>query len=95
MVYEGNIGLGLKQDFTILGNTVNLASRIEQLTKQHGTAVLASETTRRLAGDGFDWTAAPAVPVKGKAAPVETFIPGFARPASSEASSSSGHPAGP
>ena len=33
MVYEGNIGSALKRDFTILGNTVNLASRLESLTR--------------------------------------------------------------
>jgi adenylate cyclase len=33
MVYEGNIGPALKKDFTILGNTVNLASRMESLTR--------------------------------------------------------------
>ena len=32
MVYEGNIGSALKRDFTILGNTVNLASRLKSLT---------------------------------------------------------------
>ncbi len=33
-VYEGNIGFALKRDFTILGNTVNLASRLESYTRQ-------------------------------------------------------------
>jgi len=33
LVYEGNVGTALKRDFTILGNTVNLASRIESLTR--------------------------------------------------------------
>jgi class 3 adenylate cyclase len=33
LVFEGNVGSALKRDFTILGNTVNLASRIESLTR--------------------------------------------------------------
>jgi class 3 adenylate cyclase len=33
-VYEGNIGFALKRDFTILGNTVNLASRLESYTRE-------------------------------------------------------------
>lgn len=33
LVYEGNVGSALKRDFTILGNTVNLAARIESLTR--------------------------------------------------------------
>jgi len=33
MVYEGNIGPALKRDFTILGNTVNFASRLESMTR--------------------------------------------------------------
>ncbi len=33
-VYEGNVGFALKRDFTILGNTVNLASRLESYTRE-------------------------------------------------------------
>ena len=44
MVYEGNIGLGLKRDFTILGNTVNLASRLQSLTRVMNIPLIATSS---------------------------------------------------
>ena len=67
---------------TAIGDAVNLASRIEGLTKSHGSTVLVSDATRALIGDRLSFTAAPPVPVKGKSLPVETFVPGpLSRPA--------------
>jgi len=42
LVYEGNIGPALKRDFTILGNTVNQASRLESLTRILNVRLTAS-----------------------------------------------------
>lgn len=42
MVYEGNIGSALKRDFTVLGNTVNLASRLESLTRVLNVRLIAT-----------------------------------------------------
>jgi len=39
--------------YTLLGDAVNVASRVEQLNKQFGSAILATESTVRAAGDGF------------------------------------------
>ncbi len=49
----GNMGTARKMDYTIMGNSVNLAARLEGVNKQYGTWILTSEYTKEAAGDGF------------------------------------------
>jgi len=49
----GNMGTGNKMNYTIMGNAVNLAARLEGVNKQYGTWILASDTTIRETGDRF------------------------------------------
>ena len=44
-VIGGSVGAGQRMSFTLLGDTVNLAARLEELNKQHGTRILVSDST--------------------------------------------------
>ncbi len=69
----GNMGSTHHLSYTVMGDNVNLGSRLEGLTKMYGVSLLVSEATLEAAGDGFVARELDLVAVKGKALPVRIF----------------------
>lgn len=72
-VIGGSVGAGQRMSFTLLGDTVNLASRLEELNKQHGTRILVSESTCTACNGEFKFAALGSVTVRGRSDAVAVF----------------------
>ncbi len=69
----GNMGTPKKMDYTIMGNAVNLASRLEGVNKMYGTGILISDSTYTAGGDDFTVRKLDRVRVVGIQTPVRLY----------------------
>jgi adenylate cyclase len=72
-VIVGNIGNLGRMEFTVLGDGVNLAARLESATKQFHTDILIGEEAEKLTREHFIFRSVGAIAFKGKTRPIETF----------------------
>ena len=72
-VIAGNVGAGSRYNYTVHGDAVNSAARLEQLNKEHGTNTIISESTTELLQSEYPIEAIGEVPIRGKRESLRIF----------------------
>jgi adenylate cyclase len=78
-IHQGKVLVGVMGNFElskfgVVGDTINVASRVEALTRVHDVDLLITEEVRNQLDDRFSLKEMPAVPIKGKEEPIMTYL---------------------
>jgi adenylate cyclase len=69
----GNMGSTMRMNYTMMGDTVNLAARLEPAAKHYGVYIFVAENTHKAVADYFEWRFLDNLRVKGKNKPVKGY----------------------
>jgi adenylate cyclase len=72
-IVTGNMGSTSRMNYTMMGDSVNLAARLEESAKQYGIFTQVAKETVEIAGDMFLWRELDTIKVMGKSIPVTSF----------------------
>jgi class 3 adenylate cyclase len=74
-VVAGSVGGARRMFYTVHGDTVNVAARLEALNKEHGTELLVSDATRQQISGAADWPLIATTNLRGRSEPVAVYAP--------------------
>jgi class 3 adenylate cyclase len=69
------VAAALHREFTIIGDAVNVAARLQELTKSAGVPILVSEETRTRIASALEFQPAETLSIRGRAGLVRSYVP--------------------